>query len=108
MALKNRGKLWATTQMDGQTINIYLKDRISGAEAITYQDRVTEMPFVILTSQLVNKPEALDETLLHEWIHCIEYLFPQELRKPDPKDCSQMARVVSKYLVEALRNFKQV
>ena len=108
MALKNRGKLWATTRMDGQTISIYVKDRIPGSEAITYQDRVTEMPYVILTTAMLNKPAALDETLLHEWIHCIEYLFGHELRKPDPKDCSQMARVVGKYLAEALRNFQQV
>ena len=76
MALKNRGKLWATTLMDGQTINIYVKNRIPGSEAIACQDRVTEMPYVIFSASIMNKPAVLDETLLHEWVHCIEFLFP--------------------------------
>jgi hypothetical protein len=100
--------LWASTKIKKRKINIWVESR--GMRVIDgYTDRRSSgtIPYIVLAKRIMNNPAILDETLLHELIHCVEMLCEKELDGEPPQDCTVAATVFGQYLSQALRNLRQ-
>lgn len=100
-------KLWAITSCNGHKIRIYVNSKL---EDVTwaYTNSSPKGVFIVLHGNLLKQSgQLIDEILIHEFVHVAEYLYPKQLAKPNPDDCTQYARVIQKTMPQLLRNLKQ-
>jgi hypothetical protein len=103
---KNTLKPWASTTTSLSVIRIFVKAGMQNCYAYTESDGRT----VVLSDRcfLDNDPAFLDETLMHEFIHCLEFQFADELRLKNPKQCTRQAMVFGRELPRMLRCLRRV
>lgn len=106
--MAKRKELWGYTNVGAHRIEIYKKwamDR--GTEGITCKGK--RGIWIDVNAWVFDDPSRLDECLIHEFIHVIEWLHgPQNLLFSHTADCSQGARLLGHGLAQMLREMRQV
>jgi hypothetical protein len=101
--------LWATTKYGPIKIPIYMgtKADLDGARGLTWWHH-GKME-IWLYRGLLEKPKELDRTLLHEFVHVVEYLNDVAYLNPNTVDeCTLLAQTMEEGLSQLLSNLKQV
>lgn len=98
--------LWATTRAGRHKIKIYIDPELTGYWGECVQEGA-KTPFISLAEATLKDPARLDQILVHEFVHALEYLYARELAKADPKDCTRYAMVLGRFLPEMLTRLVQ-
>lgn len=115
MSTPENKTLWATTKVGTRIIKIYKNPQIESALASTeiWYHQVGKKrkrigcPWIDIHPNVFIKPSLLDEILVHEFVHVLEYCFEKRLALPNPEDCTQYAMVIGKWLPLMLKELKQ-
>lgn len=94
-------KLWGITSTSVDVVKIYLDSDLTQA-AETDSESISVRPDV------ARCPLSWDETLMHEFVHVLEWHFAKELKAKPPKDCSNEAVIFGRELTRMLRQLRQV
>lgn len=108
MAASRKNRLWGYTRYGAHEIKIYINPRMRQVDGETFR-RKNGMVQIELNAELLHTPSLLDETILHELIHAIEYLTGAEsFAQTEVDSCSAMVQTISKGLAQMLRELRQV
>ena len=109
MASRSRKNvLWATTRYGAHEIRIYLNPRMS-AQTDGLTIRTKRQVCIELNAELIHSPSTLDETLIHEFLHVLEYFESPEAFDPrEVNNCCRMVQTISKGVIQMLREMRQV
>src|ERR1700753_3987985 len=104
MAKPKRKKpyLWATTYASSGTVRIYARPGYNTDSGET--DGVD----IWISGHILDIPELLDSTLMHEFIHVLEHQFSKELKMKPPAHCTQAAVVFGRELPTLLKNLRRL
>jgi hypothetical protein len=104
-----RKQLWGYTALGPQKINIYKSFRLKEYDGYTTQTKVGYS--IDIAAAVFDDPVKIDDTLLHEFIHVIDfsYAFVEQDYKWNPaKQCSHATRLIATGLAQMLRELRQV
>jgi hypothetical protein len=109
MPAPKSARLFAYTYVEMKEIEIFLDDTLKGCWAVTWTDKPGKTkPYIIIHPKVLTKNKWFQEILVHEFVHVLEEMYSYILRKPNPKDCTQYAAVIGRYLPRMLRDFERV
>ena len=108
MAASRKNRLWGYTRYGAHEVKVFINPRMKQADGETFR-RKNGMVHVELNAELLHTPSLLDETLIHEFIHVLEYLNGAEsFAQHEVNCCSAMVQTISKGLAQMLRELRQV
>lgn len=97
-----RNRLWGTTAYGPYKIKIYINPRITTMDG--YTNPRTEGITIELAEGVLDDPVRLDETLMHEFVHVLEFLNAPEAFSTVPvNNCTALAQTMGKGLTQLLR-----
>ena len=101
---------WATTRIDNREVKINLVAwKQKGGRQLdgeTTVDLENNLLIIDIDATLIDDKEYFQETLIHELIHLIEFVFDEEFTRPQPEGCSHHASLVGRYLPGLLRGLR--
>lgn len=97
---------WGWTQAGHYQISIYKADLGSRLDGVTEYYKKARICKIFLNNRL--KGCLLQQTLIHEYIHVLEFLFKKELQEKPDKTCSMHALIFGRYLAEMITSFTYI
>lgn len=109
MPAPKHAKHFASAFVEMREVKLYTDNTIKGYWAVTVTDRPgVSTPYILIHPKVLEREEWFQEILVHEFVHVLEELYGYMIRKKNPKDCTQYAIVLGRYLPQLLRTFERV
>lgn len=107
MARKKRYQ-WGITRLGPHEIKIFVNSRLSSMHGVTYTRKHGYS--IEIHDELLDDPAMLDETLIHEFLHVVEFTYStewQQMARGD-EECSAAVKTTAHGLAQMLRELCRV
>jgi len=106
---KKTRELWAATSYGNHVIQIFVNHSLASKMSGTTYRAENNAVVIDFNANLLTNPTELDETLIHEFIHVLEFFNGHEaFSVKEVNCCCAMVQTISKGLAQMIGQLRQV